>query len=212
MTQPGNHAAGFEDPHPARVSQPQKSAYAHFPPWGAPSRAPLSYALPPAHLRCSPTIVRQPPRSLMGFSAHGRGGSPPATFPLLLFSPRFIFLCPPAAPRRCDPNITGQVSKTFATCRFLERESVPSSVPPPSRTPPAFNFFKTAPRCPKLRSKMIAQFPETSMMPGSHRRRWPPPTAILFPDTSFTSRYFLPRCLTPHTLQPIAHGASYLSI
>ena len=179
---------------------------------GSPCHVPLSYALPPAHLRCSPSIVRQPPRRLMGFSAPGRGGSPPAIFPLLLFCPRFIYLYPPALPKRCDPNIMGQVSKTYAMCGFLGRESVPSSVPLPSRTPPAFNFFKTAPRCPKLHSKMIAQFPGTFMMPGYHRRRWPPPPPFLFPDTSRTSRFSLPPRLTPRTLQPIAHGAIYLSI
>ena len=50
------------------------------------------------------------------------------------------------------------------------------------------------------------------MMPRNNRRRWPPPSAFLPPDTSFPSRFPLPRRPTPHTLQPIAHGASYLSI
>ena len=139
-------------------------------------------------------------------------GSSPGHIPSAIVFPSFHLFIPPRALHTLRPKYHGPVFQNLRDVRVSWAQKCSLVRPPPPRTLLAFNFFKTAPRCPKLHSRTTAQFPETFMMPGNLRRRWPPPSAFPFPDTSFTSRFFLPPRLTPHTLQPIAHGASYFSI
>ena len=212
MAQPGNHAAGSEHPHSAHVSQPQESPYAHFPFWGTPHPCSVFLRPTPRSPALQPTDRRAASLKLHGVQRSRARGLPPGHLPSAVVFPAFHPFIPPRDPQTLRPKHHGRGFLNLRDVRaFWARES--SLVrPPPSRTRQAVNFFKTAPRRPKPHSNIIAQFPETFMMPRNHRRRRPPPSPFLLTDTSFSSRFPLLPGPTPHTLQPIAHGASYLSI
>ena len=80
-------------------------------------------------------------------------GPPSGHLPSAVVFPAFHLFLPSRAPQTLRPKYHGPGFLNLRDVRVSWARESTLARPPPSRTPPAIIFLKTAPRCPRLRSK-----------------------------------------------------------